>query len=287
MTKGKTPPGLPENVVPYPVVANIEFPEGPTFDEYGNFYFVNYLCAGTIGRMTPDGTVSVWVHTGGSGGGIKYDGKGHILAADGTRFRITRFDIFTRRMEVLACGYGGTPFLGPNDLCLDIAGNIYFSDPGRRVLGLRGAIYRIDMGPDNQPTRVVKLDDDLPFPNGIAVHPDQSRLYLATSDTNSIIAYDIGPGGGLDKRRTVYRFPDESVDGIRFDEYGRLWVARWTHGTVDVLDVERGQVLAGYRMGGSQVTNLCWWGTSLFVTVKSQHSIERLDVQVRGADTYS
>jgi hypothetical protein len=32
------------------------------------------------------------------------------------------------------------------------------------------------------------------------------------------------------------------------------------------------------------VTNLCWWGTSLYVTVAGQHSIHRLDVGVRSAD---
>ena len=62
----------------HPVVANITFPEGPAFDDRGNLYFVNYLVDGAIGRMTLDGTVSAWVHTGGSAGGLKYDGRGHI-----------------------------------------------------------------------------------------------------------------------------------------------------------------------------------------------------------------
>ena len=36
-------PPLPKNLQPYPVVANIEFPEGPIFDSRGNLYFVNYV----------------------------------------------------------------------------------------------------------------------------------------------------------------------------------------------------------------------------------------------------
>jgi hypothetical protein len=51
-------PPLPEKVEPYPVVADIAFAEGPIFDRAGNLYFVNYHVLGTLGRRTPDGTVS-------------------------------------------------------------------------------------------------------------------------------------------------------------------------------------------------------------------------------------
>ena len=41
---------LPETITPYPVVANIDFAEGPIFDDAGNLYFVNYLESGTLGQ---------------------------------------------------------------------------------------------------------------------------------------------------------------------------------------------------------------------------------------------
>ena len=62
------PPPLPDVLEPYPVVGDIAFAEGPVFDKQGNLYFVNYLTLGTLGRRTPDGTVSVWVNTGGQRG---------------------------------------------------------------------------------------------------------------------------------------------------------------------------------------------------------------------------
>jgi streptogramin lyase len=54
------PPPLPDKLTPYPVIANIEFAEGPIFDDHGNLYFVNYMERGTLGRMSPDGMVAVW-----------------------------------------------------------------------------------------------------------------------------------------------------------------------------------------------------------------------------------
>jgi sugar lactone lactonase YvrE len=69
---------------------------------------------------------------------------------------------------------------------------------------------------------------------------------------------------------------------MMFDEYGRLWIARWTNGTVDVVTQE-GQLLKSYPAGGDRVTNLCWWETALYVTVAGQHSIHRFAVGCRGA----
>ena len=89
----------------------------------------------------------------------------------------------------------------------------------------------------------------------------------------------------MSNRRIAYRFDSPTVDGIAFDEQARLWVARFSNGTVDVLDVDGGELLASYAMGGTDVTNLCWWGTSLYVTVRERHSIERLDLGIRGART--
>ena len=84
-------------------------------------------------------------------------------------------------------------------------------------------------------------------------------------------------------RRIAFHFDNPTVDGIAFDEDARLWVARFSNGTVDVLDVDRGELLGSYAMGGTDVTNLSWWDTSLYVTVASRHSIERLDLGIRGA----
>jgi gluconolactonase len=277
-------PPLPDEVEPYPVVADIAFAEGPIFDQHGNLYFVNYHTLGTIGRRTPDGTVSVWVHTGGQANGLKVDRAGNVIVADYGGKRILRVHPITRQLEVLTDEYEGKPYLGTNDVCLDLAGNIYFSDPtGSSKDNPIGAVYRIQMSADNAVEKVTRLADGLAFPNGLAVSPDQKRLYVAESDTNRLLCWDLQPDGSITRKRTIIQFPTDTLDGIMFDEYGRLWIARWTNGTVDVVDVEKGELLKSYPAGGDQVTNLCWWGTSLYVTVAGQRSIHRMDVGVRSA----
>jgi gluconolactonase len=269
---------LPERLEPYPVVAGIDFAEGPIYDAAGNLYFVNYLRNGTIGRRTPDGTVHVWCETGGQANGLKVDTDGYVIAADYGGRRILRIHPDGKRIEVLAQNYEGQPYLGPNDVCLDRAGNIYFSDPtGSSKEKPIGAVYRIARGGG-----VTRLDSGLAFPNGLAVSPDQTRLFVAESSTNRLLAYDLSPDGAASNKRVVMQFETDTLDGMMFDEHGRLWIARWTNRTVDVVSPD-GRLLKSYPAGGDQVTNLCWWETDLYVTVAGRHSIHRFAVGCRGA----
>ncbi len=108
------------------------------------------------------------------------------------------------------------PYRGPNDVCLDLAGNIYFTDPtDSSKENPIGAVYRIAMKPDNSVDKVTRIAEGLAFPNGLAVSPDQKKFYVAESETNRLIGWDLKPDGTLDNRRVVIEFPN--VD------------ARWHH----------------------------------------------------------
>ncbi len=270
-------PALPKEIPSYPVVANIDFAEGPIFDSLGNLYFVNYVRNGTLGRMTPDGTVTVWCETGGQVNGLKVDSEGFVIGADAGAKRVLRIHPDGKQIEVLTGRYEGKPYHSPNDVCLDMAGNIYFSDPSNETPEAPiGGVYRIDRN-----RKVTRLLYGLKYPNGLAVSPDQKQLLVAETMTNRILAYDFNPDGFLGPQKTLYQFPNSSVDGIMFDEYDRLWVARWLNGTVDVITLD-GKLVAELPAGGTKVTNLCFWGKSVYVTVAGNHSIHRLDVGVGG-----
>ena len=94
-------PELPKTITPYPVVANIEFAEGPIFDEDGYLYFVNYGQRGKLGRLAPRGLVESWIDTGGVVNGLKYDGNRGLVCADHGAKRVTRIDIDRKLIEVL------------------------------------------------------------------------------------------------------------------------------------------------------------------------------------------
>ena len=74
------------------------------------------------------------------------------------------------------------------------------------------------------------------------MHPDGKRFYFANSWLNQIVGYDLASDGNLSNRHVAVQLPNDTVDGIMFDEYDRLWVARWANGTVDVVNVDKGEV---------------------------------------------
>jgi gluconolactonase len=279
---------LPKQVKPQLVVRGISFAEGPTFDSKGNLFFVNYKGNGNIGRRTSTGAIEVWLRLpdppAGRDGkvrrafpfGLKADRKDRLIAADSGGRRLLRISP-DKRVETLADSYQGQPFNNPNDVCLDRAGNIYFTDPQGQDKGSVGAIYRYSKG------RLTRLHTGLKYPNGLVVAPDQKTLYVAETWTRSVVAFDLARNGTLSRQRLLYRFPTPAVDGLAVDEHGRIWVARLENKSMDVLS-PAGKWLASYPVGGDRVTNLAWREKSLYVTVAGKAgAIYRLDLDVRGA----
>jgi sugar lactone lactonase YvrE len=262
-------PKLPEKLEPYPVVANISFAEGPTFDSRGNLYFVNYLRNGTIGRMTPDGGLSVWVELPAPAYafGLKAGPHDELYAADYGGRRLLRISP-DRQVTTLADRFQGAPFNHPNDLCLDRDGNVYFTDPQSGAKDSRGSVYRY-----SRDGKLSLVATDMQYPNGIVADDKAGKLYVTETFTRRIVTLDLATSS----RRVLHEFAEPSVDGIALDDYGRLWVARLDYGSVDVLSAA-GELLASYPMNGGRVTNLAWWAGRLFVTVSGRHSIYRLDV---------
>ena len=82
--------------------------------------------------------------------------------------------------------YGAQRFNSPNDLIEASDGTIYFTDPPYGLEGLNDSalkemevngVYRIDT--DGQSSRLV---EDMTFPNGVALSPDEKWLYVSQSD---------------------------------------------------------------------------------------------------------
>ena len=94
--------------------------EGPGCDRHGNLYAVNYQRQGTIGKVTPDGTCSVFAElsSGSIGNGIRFHSEGYMLVADYTNHNVLRIDLDNREIEI----YAHEPAMNqPNDLAIGVA----------------------------------------------------------------------------------------------------------------------------------------------------------------------
>jgi len=109
-----------------------------------------------------------------------------------------------------------------NDIVVDGRGSIYVNDIGFKFPGGEfhpGVIVHV--APDGA---VRKVADDLAFPNGMAVTPDNKTLIVAESYGGRLTAFDISADGNLSDRRTWAEVVDHP-DGVCLDAQGCAWYA--------------------------------------------------------------
>ena len=113
---------------------------------------------------------------------------------------------------------------GWNEIVVDGRGNVYVN--GRlRLHGRRGVPPGIIalVTPDGA---VRQVADDIAFPNGMAVTPDNSTLIVAESFAGRLTAFDIAADGSLSNRRVWADLGERRPDGICLDAEGAVWYGR-------------------------------------------------------------
>jgi len=294
LTKTPLPTGLLAPQAKVGVAAGICFLEGPAVDATGNV-FCSDIQGSRILKLDAGGAVSVFRDDSGRTNGNTFDSQGRLISCEGAengpggRRRIVRTDMKTGKMEVLTERYEGKRYNSPNDVVVDPAGRIWFTDPlyapDRSIMEHEHeSVYRIDT--DGKVTRVI-TQPAIGRPNGLAISPDGKTLYLIDSnyigpDANrKIWAFDIAADGSVTKQRPVYDFGrGRGGDGMRLDSQGNLWVAagiaspRTANESADVptgvyVISPQGQMLGRIPIPEDVITNLAFGGPdkkTLYVT---------------------
>src|SRR5438128_9104845 len=221
------------------VAAGICFLEGPAVDAAGNVFFSD-IQGSRILKMDSQGTVTTFREDSGRTNGNTFDAHGRLISCEGAengpggRRRIVRTDMKTGKIEVLTERYEGKRYNSPNDVVVDPAGRIWFTDPlyapDRSIMEHEHeAVYRIDA--NGKVTRII-TQPAIGRPNGLAITPHGKTLYLVDSNyirpdgNRKIWAFDIADDGSVAKQREVYSFGrGRGGDGMRLDMKGNLWVA--------------------------------------------------------------
>ena len=242
--------------------------EGPACDAAGNLYAVNYERQHTIGKVTPDGTASVFVElpSGSIGNGIRFNSEGFMFIADYTNHNVLKVDMDTRNITV----HAHEPTMNqPNDLAIGANDILYASDPNWGAS--TGQIWRVDTD-----GTVTLLEADMGTTNGIEVSPDEKVLYVNESAQRNVWAYDLSPEGEVSNKRLLIQFPDFNMDGMRCDIEGNLYITRHGKGTVAKLS-PAGEVLLEVELTGKLCSNIAFGGTdgcTCYVTMADRGNVE-------------
>ncbi len=203
------------------IATGIRWAEGPVWVPDGGYLLFSDPPANIVRRWTRASGTSVFLTPSGAGGtdpklirepganGLTLDRQGRLLLANSGGRTIDRFDLATRRRTVLAERFEGKRFNSPNDMHVARDGAIYFTDPPYglaegddsplKEMRVNG-VYRRWPG-----DRIDLLDATLTRPNGIALSPDERRLYVSVSDEVAprIMVYDLDARGQARNRRVL------------------------------------------------------------------------------------
>jgi sugar lactone lactonase YvrE len=127
---------------------------------------------------------------------------------------------------------------GGNEIVVDGRGTIY----------LNGADFNFVAGEPPKPGyiklvtpdgEIRQVADDIQFPNGMVITPDNRTLIISESFAGRLTAFDIDADGGLSSRRVFAE--GLGPDGICLDAEGAVWVGTADYSVVRVA--EGGEVL--------------------------------------------
>lgn len=249
--------------------------EGPAVDAQGYVYAVNFggdntAAKGSIGKITPEGEARHFLQLpkGSVGNGIRLDQQGRFYIADYTGHNIWRYNGNSLSL------YLHQPLMfQPNDLAITEQGVLFASDPDWK--NNSGQIWRIEQAGSS-----TLLEKNMGTTNGIEVSPDQRFLYVNESRQRKVWRYQLDNKLNVSNKTLLIQFPDHGLDGMRCDQQGNLYIARYGKGTIAKISPE-GKLLREYQLHGQFPTNVTFSNDfkTLYITMQKDGAVERLKLQ--------
>lgn len=253
--------------------------EGPAVDASGNVYAVSLAGDGTIGIIDKKDNAQLFVTLpkGSIGNGIRFDRQGYMYVADYAGHNILKIDPKTKAVSVYA---HSDKMNQPNDIAIAKSGVIYASDPNWK--DSTGNLWKVATD-----GTVTLLEANMGTTNGVEVSTDEKHLYVNESVQRKVWKYDIAANSGAVKnKRLLIEFTTHGLDGMRCDEQGNLYIARYAAGEVIVVS-PHGTVIERIKLKGQNPTNVAFGGAdgkTVYVTLQERGAIETFRSQRAGRE---
>lgn len=178
--------------------------------------------AGQIYRITPDGKdIREVTNTGGFVMGIAFSPGAEWLAiCDLKKKCVWKYELLTATLTCFSVGAEGRNFVTPNYPVFDSEGNLYVSDSGN-FRQVNGRVYKFN----KEGHGILWHTGPFSFANGMALAPDQKKLYVVCTWLPGVEEIEILEDGSAGNRKVLFYLPQTCPDGIALDNKGNLFIS--------------------------------------------------------------
>lgn len=222
------------------------------------------------------------------------------------RLGLLKIDIKTKKCEQYCkTDKDGKTIQGCNDLIFDYNGILWITAPAGKIAPNPyersldkgdgsyfkfGSVYRLNP----ETGEIFKFDDGMAFPNGISVrHSNDGKpelVIVAETGTKTLWGYEILNDGQLGSKREWSKIPgnhEGGPDGMDWDIEGRLLVANWGSGFLEVFN-RQGILINRVSLPFKKVSNVHFKPDSseLYITEHDNHAIWKTNWLSKGAKQF-
>lgn len=279
--------------------------EGPVWIPSGGYLIFCDQGNNRLKKLVPPNTVSDFLVPAANTvyNGTMLDAQERLVAVQAGSAGLRVVMVTNNVVTVLASTCNGLKFYSPNDLVVKSDGTIWFTDPGYNSgytqppvpPGFEPGYYVYQFNPTNgNATCTPVITNGISRPNGLCFSPDETKLYVADSDTpaHHILIYSVTASNTLTGGTVFANITNGIPDGIRCDVDGRVWSSS---GEGVYIYAPDGHLIGKILL--TRVTNLCFGGpqyetlymvgqpyvTSMPVRVAGTPSIKKLGFSFDGS----
>ena len=265
--------------------------EGPVWVEQLNCLLFSDIPNNKVLKYCPGEGLSDYLVDSGKANGLAINQRGELTLMRGAPRHVAVMDAALTdprsKFRILADQLEGKKLNSPNDLTLTKAGGMYFTDPPYELKGglsspqkelpFQGVFFL------NSDRELEVFDEEISWPNGVALSENEEYLFLAVSDPDQPVwyRYALDEKGKAMEKKLLFDARNASIedythglpDGMKMHSSGKLFATG--PGGVWVFD-QQGKLLARLLIPKRPVANLAFDSEERFMYLTADDQLLRI-----------